>query len=120
VLRKLGGATVRATAEALGLPSTTVRDWMSRYHERAPSLGRGLMAWAVSQGEEVGCLHADEDWQAVAALGAAWHAWSRRGQSRPTGPWRLWGLAITFVRGVETAHGYDAPPFGLGMSSSAT
>jgi hypothetical protein len=92
VLRKLSGATIRATAEALGLPSTTVRDWLSRYHERAPSLGRGLMAWAIGQGVEVGRLQADEDRQAVAALGAAWHAWHRRGRWRPMGPWRLWGL----------------------------
>jgi hypothetical protein len=43
VVRRLSGATVRATAETLGLPSTTVRDWLSRYRERAPTLGRGLM-----------------------------------------------------------------------------
>src|SRR5690349_23240208 len=70
IVRKLGGATIRATAEALGLPSTTVRDWLSRYHERAPALGRGLTAWAIGQGEEVGPLYIEEDTQAVAALGA--------------------------------------------------
>jgi hypothetical protein len=92
VLRKLSGATIRATAEALGLPSTTVRDWLSRYHERAPALGRGLMAWAIGQGVEVGRVEADEDRQAVAALGAAWHAWRRGGRWRPMAPWRLWSL----------------------------
>src|SRR5262249_51285780 len=83
--RKLSGATIQATAEALGLAATTVRDWLSRYHERAPALGRGLAAWTVGQGEEVGRLHADEDRRAVAALGAAQHAWCRRGRRRPLG-----------------------------------
>ena len=93
VARKLNGATIRATAEALGLSSTTVRDWLSRYHERAPALGRGLTAWAIGQGEEVGWqLVVEEDRRAVAALGAAWRAWRRRGGRRPLGPWRLWGL----------------------------
>jgi hypothetical protein len=92
VVRKLSGATIRATAEALGLSSTTVRDWLSRYHERAPALGRGLTAWAVGQGEEVGRLDLDGDRGAVAALGAAWRAWCRRAGRRPLGPWRLWGL----------------------------
>lgn len=93
VVRKLNGATIRATAEALGVPSTTVRDWLSRYHERAPALGRGLTAWAIGQGEEVGWqLVVEEDRRAVAALGAAWCAWCRRGGRRPLGPWRLWGL----------------------------
>ncbi len=41
VVPKLSGATIRATAEALGLPSMTVCDWLSRYHARAPALGRG-------------------------------------------------------------------------------
>jgi len=71
-VRKLRGATIRATAEALGLPSTTVRDWLSRFHERAPAMGRGLTAWAIGQGEELGYPHVDVDQQAAAALGAAW------------------------------------------------
>ena len=111
VVRKLSGATIRATAEALGLPSTTVRDWLSRYHERAPSLGQGLMASAIGQGEEVGRLHMDEDRQAVAALGAAWHAWCRRGGWRPLGPWRLWGL-ITGGRAL-TANTSPLFPFSV-------
>lgn len=83
VLRKLSGATIRATAEALDPPSTTVRDWLSRHHERAPALGRGLTAWAIGQGEDVGWrLEVDEDWRAVAALGATWRAWCRRGGRR--------------------------------------
>ena len=72
VVQKLRGATIRATADALGLPSTTIRDWLSRFHERAPAMGRGLTAWAIGQGEEVGYPHVDVDRQAVAALGAAW------------------------------------------------
>ena len=94
VVRKLSGATIRETAEALGLPSTTVRDWLSRYQERAPALGRGLVAWAVGQGEAVSHLPVDEDRRAAAALGAAWRAWRRRGGRPPLGPWRLWGLII--------------------------
>jgi hypothetical protein len=38
-------------------PSTTVRDWLSRFHERAPALGRGLVAWAIGQGADVGPPH---------------------------------------------------------------
>jgi len=82
----LSGATIRATAEALGLPSTTVRDWVSRYHERPPALGRGLVAWAAGQGEEVVDLPVDEDRRAAAALGAAWCAWRRTDGRRPLGP----------------------------------
>jgi hypothetical protein len=92
VIRKLSGATIRATAEALGLRPTTVRDWLSRFHQRAPALSRGLMAWAIGQGGEVGRLHADEDRQAVAALGAAWHSWRRRPGWPLLRPWRLWSL----------------------------
>jgi hypothetical protein len=46
----------------------TVRDWLSRYHERAPALSRGLTAWTVGQGEEVGRLDLDGDRRAAAAL----------------------------------------------------
>ncbi len=63
-----------------------------RTHERAPSLGRGQMAWAIGQGEEVGRPYVDKDRQAVAALGAAWCAWRRRGRRRPLRPWQLWSL----------------------------
>jgi hypothetical protein len=92
VVRKLNGATIRATAQALGLPSTTVRDWLSRYHERAPALGRGLVAWAIGQGEEIWRLPVDMDELAVAGLGAAWWSWCRRPGWPRVGPWRLWSL----------------------------
>ena len=50
------------------------------------------MAWAIGEGEEIGRLHVDEGRQGLAALGAAWHAWCRRGGRRLLGPWRLLGL----------------------------
>ena len=95
----LGGhhaAVGRRTGPALD--DRSVPDWLSRYQERAPALGRGLTAWAVDQGEEVGRLDLDGDRAAVAALRAAWRAWRLRCGSRPLGPWRLWGL-ITGGRG---------------------
>jgi hypothetical protein len=92
VVRSVNGASVRATAAELELPASTVRDWLSRHQERAPALARGLMAWAVGLGEEVGRHYADDDRRAVAALGAASHAVRRRWPDWPVGPWRLWGL----------------------------
>jgi hypothetical protein len=118
VVRKLSGATVRATAETLGLPSTTVRDWLSRYDARAPAVGRGLLAWATGLGEEVERLPVDEDRRAVAALGAAWRAWSRRGGRRTLGPWRLWA-AITGGRAL-TANTSPLFPFSADAERMAT
>ncbi len=117
-VRKLSGATIRTTAQALGLPSTTVRDWLSRYHARAPALGRGLTAWAIGQGEEVEHLPVDEDQRAVAALGAAWHAWCRQPRWRPLTPWQLWSL-ITGGRAL-TANTSPLFPFDRTAEMMAT
>jgi len=66
---------------------------------RAPAMGRRLTAWAIGQGEEVGSPHVDAHRQAVAALGAAWCAWSRRSRWPWLGPGLLQDRRVLQVTG---------------------
>jgi len=95
VVRRISGASIRTAAGELGLPATTVGDWLRRHRERAPELERELTRWAIGMG-------AQPPWDrprnaeraAVTALGMAWHTARRRWNGRFGGAWRFWS-AIT-------------------------
>jgi hypothetical protein len=92
VSERIQGAKIKTIANELGIPTTTVRDWLGRHHEKAPALARGLRAWAAALGVESWPPPIDVDRAAVTALGCAWHAASKDRSRRVSRPWRFWSL----------------------------
>jgi hypothetical protein len=78
-----------------GVPPRTVRSWRQRFHERAELLTSGLLALTVAW-DELPALPLGQGpaTTAVAALGAAWWAASRRWPGRVPGPWRLANVVV--------------------------
>jgi hypothetical protein len=111
---KLRGATVGAIANELGMPVTTVRDWWSRYHARAPALKQGSEAWTANvttlpwrRGSD------DVDRAAAEALGAAWHTAVRLCKGRLGQPWHFFSL---ITGGAALATNTSPPPTGKTVS----
>jgi hypothetical protein len=96
-LRAMVGGHARRTADALGLPYTTVRDWRRRFVARAEMLAVGFARACVALGEPVPRLSGEPAAVALGALSSAWRAARRRfGQ----GVGRLW----RFVNGLVGGH----------------
>lgn len=88
----VGAALVGRGAElCAGVPARTMRSWRQRFTGRAELLTAGLMALAVTWGDEVPRLPVAEPAAtvAIAAVGAAWWAASRRWPGGVPGPWPL-------------------------------
>jgi hypothetical protein len=92
VEQKIQGTTAKATGEELGVPATTVRDWLRRHRERAPALIRGLTAWLAGHDPSVRWTPTDVDRDAVTVLGAAWQTAHRRFNGRVGQPWEFWNV----------------------------
>lgn len=109
VVRRISGASIRTAAGELGLPATTVGDWLRRHRERAPELERELTRWAIGMG-------AQPPWDrprnaeraAVTALG--WRGTLRVGAGTA-------GLAAPGGSGVPSPAGRHWPPTDARSSS---
>jgi hypothetical protein len=84
-----GACGVRPAAEQAGVPYTTARGWVRRFHGRAQALGTGFAALAVELGGDPMAPDADPGQFAVAAIGTAFAAASALPGWLAAGAWRF-------------------------------
>jgi hypothetical protein len=86
----VAGLGLRAVAQQVDVPHTTVRSGWRRLRARSPTLVAALVALAVGLDPAPVVLGADGEAAALAALTVAWRRARARWGERVGGVWRFW------------------------------